>query len=55
MIRKAFSNGSAANNIFQKTQLSNIVQLGGFVYSDCLADLFPLSKMINSVANLFEK
>ena len=41
--------------IFQKTQLSNIAQLGGFVYSDCLADLFPPSKMINSVANLFEK
>ena len=31
-IRKAFANGSPANIKFSKTQLSKIVQLGGFLF-----------------------
>ena len=35
-IRKAFANGSSANIKFSKTQLSKIVQLGGFLFSTCI-------------------
>ena len=34
-IHKAFTNGSSANIKFSKTQLSNMIQLGGFI-SDIL-------------------
>ena len=52
-IRKAFANSSLADMKFWQTQLTK-VQSGGFVYPEYY-NKFPLLKIINSVANSFEK
>ena len=38
-IRKAFANGASANMKFSKTQLSKILQLGGFLFSSGILNL----------------
>ena len=52
-IHKAFANGSSANVKFSKTQLSKIVQLGGFILD--LPNIFNLCtkgliSLVNSIA-----
>ena len=51
-ICRAFANGSSANIKFSKTQLSKIVQLGGFVFGP--DDIFgpPIIPEITSLVNL---
>ena len=57
-IHKAFANGSSANIKFSKTQLSKIVQLGGFlfgppdIFGSTVKEIIPSP---NSIKNSFGK
>ena len=52
-IRKAFENDSLANTKFSKTQLSKIVQLGGFLFSppNIFGQPIPTKSIIDSTTN----
>ena len=54
-IRKAFPNRSAPNIKFSKYQYFKMVQSGGLLMLDFIADLFPPFKIINSVATSYVK
>ena len=54
-IRKAFPNGSSTNIKFSKTQLSKMMQSGGFSVYD-IVDLIKMpNKTINKVDELFNE
>ena len=49
---KTFANGSHANTKFSKTQLSKMVQLGGFIFGPGgITDFFLPSKMLPKIIN----
>ena len=54
-ICEAFANGSSANKKFLKTQLSKIVQLGGFVFGPPVTTIKETTSLVNLITNSFKK
>ena len=57
-LSKAFANGLSAVIKFSKTQLFKMIKLGGFLIPSVPLSLFdslPPVKMVNSIANSYEK
>ena len=54
-ICKGFANGSSANIKFSKTQLSKIVQLGGFLFGPPIQPIKEITSLANSITNSFKE